>query len=259
MINFSCNKIKFIGHNIFRDLKKLKYVDLRENPAINLLYVSQHFDELDYQPGIYNLDEFNEILNRIFQSTPRVLLDLQSAIKNEKFKDFKIKIGSNEFKVHKFLLIARSSSFAEMILENKNFDELSIEDIEVEVFKIILDFIYEDKIPENFDENSLKIFEAAGKLKLETLKTEVGNLLINSVNPQNSFEILKLASEFDHEELKRKSFNELKKYLHEEELSDEIMDNFELLKKLVETKIEYDDKMMKMKREIEKFIVHEGN
>jgi hypothetical protein len=197
-------------------------------------------------------------LNKIFQSTPRVLLDLQRVIKSDDLRDFTIKVGESQFKVHEFLFVARSPTIAEIIIKNPKADELTLNDIEVEVFRIILDYIYEDKIPENFDENSLKVFAAAGRFKLDHLKSEVGNILISAVNPENSIEILKLASEFGHEELKRKAFEEVKKFLHEDELNDEVVENLELLMKLVNTKIEYEQKMKKMKKEIDTFITHEN-
>lgn len=257
VINFSCNKIKFIGQNIFNKLKKIKYIDLRENSAINLLFVNEHLHELEYAPGIYDLEEFQDILNKIFKKIPQALLDVEKMIKNEKFKDFTIKVGESEVKVHKFILIARSQKFAEIILENQNSNFLTLNDIDFEILKIILDYIYEDKIPEKFDEKTLKVFETAGKFKLEILTTEVGNILCDNLKAENSFQVLKLADEFNHVELKKNAFEKVKIFLNDEDLKDELMDNLELLTKLVETKIEFENKMEKMKGEIEKLIEKE--
>lgn len=254
VINFSCNKIKFVGHDIFNNLKKIKYIDLRENPAVNILFVNDHLHELEYTPGIYDFEEFQDILNGIFVKTSQVLLDIQKMLKDEKLKDYSIKIGGNEIKVHKFILIARSQKFAEMILKNENSNCLTLSDIEVGVFKMILDYIYDDEIPDEFDEKSVKLFEAAGKFKLEILKTEIGNILCENLVPENSFKILKLADEFNHDELKIKAFEKVKIFLNDKDLQDELIDNIEMLTKLVEAKIEYENRMEKMKGEMEKLI-----
>jgi predicted house-cleaning noncanonical NTP pyrophosphatase (MazG superfamily) len=255
IINLCFNRIKFIGKGIFDNLKQLEYVDLRRNPSIDLLYtnVYEHYNKMpNYESRIVNLAIFRSLINRIYHTTPQVLLDIQNALKNENSKDFTVKINENEFKVHKFILTARSPTLAVMIKNNPDADELILEDIEVEVFKIILDFIYDDKTPNNCDENSEKVFAAAGKLKLDLLMKEVGNILSVNLKPEKSFEVLKLASQFNHEELKRKSFEEVKMYLNDENLKDELMENLELLTKLIDAKKSFEEMMRKMKEEVEK-------
>ena len=63
----------------------------------------------------------------------------------KKFKDFSIKIEDREFKVHKFLLAARSPTLAEMIKNNPDADELQLVDISVEIFEKILKYLYVSK------------------------------------------------------------------------------------------------------------------
>jgi hypothetical protein len=111
--------------------------------------------------------------------------DIEGFLKMEKFKDFKIIIESENSKVevmiHKFLFMARSETFRELIEENPDADELVLKDIRLDIFQSILDFIYEDKI--SFDESKAReVFVAAEKLKIEELKLKSAEILIEKIN-----------------------------------------------------------------------------
>lgn len=267
VVSFYGNSIKSIGKNVFKNLPKLNYVDLRKNQAVNLVYADEKYKNVESgesQTRIFQLYEFLAIIDGIFHPeieddedekslsdrhqpgtskdqlkkfeeaklSVNIYNDIQKLINAREFTDFTIKIDKNLFKVHKLMLAARSPTLAEMIRNNPEADELILEDIEVEVFKIILEFIYEDKSPVKYDERSEKVFAAAGKLKLESLKNQVGNILATSVTSENSLEILKLASKHNHEKLKKKAFEEFKKIFPDKNLKNELMNDLEKLEQL---------------------------
>jgi hypothetical protein len=262
-------KLKFIGKDAFRHLKNLKCVDLRENLSVNFIYADESIKDIrinDNDHVIHNFNEFNETIDRIFHSSPNHLLDIQKILKSDNFKDFTIKIDQNEFRVHKLMLVARSKTFAEMVKNNPEADELILQDIEVKIFEIILAFIYDEKIPEEFDENLTKVFAAADKLKIEGLKNSVGEILSKGINSQNSFEFLKFASKHNDEKLKEKSFGEFKKLFPDRKLKVELMNDIEMLKKLIDGKIAYEKKlreteeaMRKVKEDFESLLMDAEN
>ncbi|KAG5678967.1 hypothetical protein PVAND_008582 [Polypedilum vanderplanki] len=61
-------------------------------------------------------------------------------MENDDFKDFTIKIGSMEFKAHKFVLVARSPTFANIIKENVHAEYLNLLDISADIFQLSIKF-----------------------------------------------------------------------------------------------------------------------
>lgn len=109
-----------------------------------------------------------------------------------------------------------------------------------------------------FNDNSIKIFTAASKLKLDVLKAEIGKILCIAVNPETSFEMLNLASKHNHDALKKISFGEFKKLMNDQSLKDELMDNLEALKNMLDIKNAYQARLDIMKKELEEAMKCEG-
>jgi hypothetical protein len=170
--------------------------------------------------------------------------DLQNFLLDENFTDFSIKINEETFKVHKFVLAARSSVFAEMIKNNIEASSLELLDIPVEIFKIILDFIYFDKIPENFD--SKNIFIASGRLNIKVLKELSGRKLIETLNAENALDFFTIANKYNHEELKKKSFEKIQSMFPGNKIKPELIDDPEKMK-------EYFNERKTLSEMIEKF------
>lgn len=165
-------------------------------------------------------------------------------IRDEDFKDFTIKIENSEFKIHKILFVARSETFAEMIKENPDADELILQDIPVEIFEEILKFLYTDETPKN-PENAREIFSAAGKLKIKKLKEISSKILIEELENENKlselWKIFNLGVKFEHEEMKLKAFEEIKKNFPDKNLSESLMDDLEKFNKIIKAKLMLDE------------------
>lgn len=245
IIDFKGNQINSIGKNIFKHLENLKFVDFRENPSIDFIYADTcyKFENIQSTLRIFKVKELNAILNGFFPSIPKPLLDIESVLKIDDFKDLTVKVCGTDFKVHKLMLAARSATLAEMIKNNPDAHEIIFDDIEGEIFKIILDFIYDDKMPQNYDENSQKVFATAGKFKLEQLKLKVGEMLCDAVTLENSFEMLNLACKHNYIELKLKSFEEIKKIFLDKNLTDDLMEKPEMLQKMIDAKNAYEKQL----------------
>ncbi|KAG5670649.1 hypothetical protein PVAND_000897 [Polypedilum vanderplanki] len=160
--------------------------------------------------------------------------DIETVIKSDELKDFTIKTDYEEFKAHRFVLAARSSVFADMFKENIHAECLNLVDVTAKIFRVILDFIYKNKIPENEDVDFFKLLKACERLKIEKLKTFAAEKLINKVNNENALEVLTLSIKFGFEELQKKSFLIIKKFLSSDKIDDKLMNNPEKLKNLME-------------------------
>lgn len=163
------------------------------------------------------------------------LKDLNKFFTVDDFKDFTIKVGSKDFKIHKLIFMARSATFADMIKNNPDADELALTDVSVEVFESILEFVYTDKLPNN-PGNAREIFAAARKLEMASLMELLVNELEEEENLNFLFEIFNLGAKFERQELKLKAFEGIKKQFPDAELKDGLLEDPENLKALIEAK-----------------------
>lgn len=214
---------------------------------------------LEMEKNLHQVLEENEKLNEKLiknykTSQDDFASDIKIFLRDENFSDFTIKICDRTFKVHKFVLAARSSIFAEMIKNNKEATNLELLDIPVDIFNVILDFIYFDKIPlENVDFKN--IFIASGRLNLKVLKEFSGKKLLNLVNDENVLEILTIANKYHQEELKKKCFEKIQSMFPDHKIKPDLINDPEKMREFFNEKRALSVMMEKFK---EKFEVCEG-
>ncbi|XP_008203284.1 speckle-type POZ protein-like [Nasonia vitripennis] len=139
--------------------------------------------------------------------------DLGLLFDSAKLSDVTLVVKKIEFSVHRSILAGRSPVFASMfdlnMIESKK-DMVEIPDIEPEVIKELLRFIYTDKV-ENIEVLGLEIFIAADQYALEDLKFECENALCSSIDTENAGVLLKYADIYGSHRLK----SEARKFLFE--------------------------------------------
>jgi len=194
-IGFFKNKLRVIEPGLLDGLIKLKYVDFSDNPNFNMRYsvYPQYYSINASVEAINNellikihptLKKENEELkaeNQKLKSKRGIFNDLTTFILDESTKDFNIIIEGQEFPVHKFLLAARSPTLAEILKNNPEVENLNLVDISVEIFEIILKFLYTDELPVEDGTNFMQLFSAAGKLKIDELRNFAATNLIGHV------------------------------------------------------------------------------
>ncbi|CAG9811178.1 unnamed protein product [Chironomus riparius] len=163
-----------------------------------------------------------------------ILGDLKRFLKNENIKDFTVKVDDREFQVHKFLLAVRSPTLAGVLYKNPEAENLKLLDVSAETFEIILKFFYTDELPSDAETNFLHLFVAAGRLKVEELKKCAATKLHDQIDANNALEIFKLSSKFQNDELKVKSFAELRKKYSKIEIKDEWIKDSIKVEKIIE-------------------------
>jgi hypothetical protein len=173
-----------------------------------------------------------EVIQNINQNT--LADDLKKRTQNHDFKDFLITIGDQQFKVHKFLLTARSPTLAELLKNNPEVENLNLVDISVEIFEIILKFLYTDELPDDDGTNFLHLFAAAGKLKIKKLLNFAASKICNQITLENAFEILTLSNKFEHEQLRKNAFAGVKRKYPDIGFKDDCAAKPEKVAKLIE-------------------------
>jgi len=204
-----------------------------------------------------NLQDENHKINEKFQNYKE---DNQSDIKNflktdEAFKDFRIQIDDQEFPVHKFLLAARSPILAEILKINSEVENLNLVDISVEIFEIILKFLYTDELPGDNGMNFLHLFAAAGKLRIQELKDFAANKIIDHIDAEKSLDILKLSNKYDHEGLRQSAFDKVKECHPKIEFKDEWAEDIDTLVKIVEAFKMKEEAIKKAEEEFKNLII----
>lgn len=252
--SFYQNKISSIEPGIFSSLRdNLKYVDFRQNTRINACFAITPYSHPagEYYTKINSLNNLIAIIEMHCtgqEKTKRVkgsglAEDIKRFIADDKFKDFTVTVADgNDFKVHKFLITARSSVMAAMLQDKPDARDLKLNDLTSEIFQILLDFMYSENFPVDEDINLVEVYKAAGQLEINELKDFCAEELIDKVNDDNSLELLLLSNKYGNHDLKMKAFDEIKKSFPDKKFKDELADDPETIKKMlfVKKKLEFE-------------------
>jgi len=166
---------------------------------------------------------FNKSLNK----------DINTFVQDETTKDFRIQIDDHEFPVHKFLLAARSPTLAEILKNNPEVENLNLVDISVEIFEIILKFLYTDELPGDDGTNFFQLFAAAGKLKIQELKKFAAEKIYDLIDTKNMLDALKLGNKYDDNLMRQKAFSKVKEKYPIIEYKDEWINDSEKVEKML--------------------------
>jgi len=158
--------------------------------------------------------------------------DIKKYLDDENSKDLKIIIDDHEFRAHKFLLAIRSETLAKKFQESPQADSLNLVDISVGMFARILKYLYTNEVPR--DVNLFYLYTAAGKLQIKDLKDYAATKIMDWVNIGNALEIFELSCKYEHSQLKRKAYDEIKKKYPSINFSDEWLMESEKLANTIE-------------------------
>lgn len=133
----------------------------------------------------------NENIEETFAS--RLLKAIAGLYNSETYSDIIISLSDGKIHAHKLVLSARSDMWSESALNNKN--ELDWTDVESEVAKSIIYWLYTDKINLESDDLALKVMSKAYAFKLGSLMECCEQNLINSVSVRTCVKYYSVAEE----------------------------------------------------------------
>ncbi|CAB1440397.1 unnamed protein product [Pleuronectes platessa] len=134
----------------------------------------------------------------------RLAEELGDLWENSRFTDCSLCVAGQKFQAHKAILAARSPVFSAMFeheMEESMKNRVEINDVEPDVFKEMMCFIYTGKAP-NLDKMADDLLAAADKYALERLKVMCEDALCTSLSVENAAEILILADLHSADQLK---------------------------------------------------------
>uniref|UniRef100_A0A8C5M987 Speckle type BTB/POZ protein like n=1 Tax=Leptobrachium leishanense TaxID=445787 RepID=A0A8C5M987_9ANUR len=135
--------------------------------------------------------------------------DLGHLWETTRFTDCSLYVGGQEFKAHKAILAARSPVFSAMFeheMEESNKNRVDIHDVDPEVFKEMMRFVYTGKAS-HLDQMADGLLAAADKYALERLKVMCEEALCSSLSVENVADVLILADLHSAEQLKAQAID----------------------------------------------------
>ena len=121
--------------------------------------------------------------------------DLGELWEDSRFTDCCLVVGGQEFQAHKAILACRSPAFRAMFeqdIEESRRKRIEIHDLEPQVFKAMLGFLYTGKAP-NLHSMAHALLAAADKFGLERLKLLCEDALCRDLSVENAAQALVLA------------------------------------------------------------------
>ncbi|KAG5675445.1 hypothetical protein PVAND_005349 [Polypedilum vanderplanki] len=257
------NQLVYLSEDLFADMPNLEVIWLQNNN--NLLIEPKIFNNLVHlknlslsnqfyfnilpsaNRGKMSLNRIKYELQKIYENSPMKKFleaklkneffdDIKNAIRNDDLKDFTINVRTRQFKGHKFILASRSQVFAEIFKNNKDADNLKLNNVSPEVFQIVFDFIYTNELP-NLDEDTLvQIITISEQLKIKILTKHVEEELLMMVNTENVSKMLKLSEKFNLKKLKQKSTSDREQVRMLNEDTEKMQKELMAIKKMLEKK-----------------------
>ncbi|CAG4915586.1 unnamed protein product [Colias eurytheme] len=135
--------------------------------------------------------------------------DLGALFDSERFSDVTLAVGGREFQAHKAILAARSPVFAAMFeheMEERKRNRVDITDVDHEVLREMLRFIYTDRAP-NLDKMADDLLAAADKYALDRLKVMCEEALCLSLSVETAADTLILADLHSADQLKAQTID----------------------------------------------------
>ncbi|UYV61388.1 SPOPL [Cordylochernes scorpioides] len=130
--------------------------------------------------------------------------DLGFLFESQKFSDVILNVNGREFYAHKAILAARSPVFSAMFeheMEEKKQNRVDITDMDHEVLREMLRFIYTGRAP-NLDRMADDLLAAADKYALDRLKVLCEEALSSSLSVETAADVLILADMHSADQLK---------------------------------------------------------
>uniref|UniRef100_A0A0D9XJW1 BTB domain-containing protein n=1 Tax=Leersia perrieri TaxID=77586 RepID=A0A0D9XJW1_9ORYZ len=142
-----------------------------------------------------------------------IIQQLGDLLETEKGADVVFEVGGHMFAAHRCVLAARSPVFSAelygLMKEGDTAGVVRIEDIEAQVFKVLLRFVYTDSLPQMKEEDVIcqHLLVAADRYNLERLKLICEDKLCKYIGISSVANILTLADQHHCLGLKKACFN----------------------------------------------------
>lgn len=147
-------------------------------------------------------DSFTTISNSLAAITRnnfRMADDFKELFDSKIGSDVVLSVKDQIFNAHRSILMARSPVFSTMFsleMKERKEDKVSITDIDPEIFKSLLEFIYTDDVS-NLEAIAEDLLEVADRYMVDSLKARCAMTLCQSLTVDNAVKLLMLAERYN--------------------------------------------------------------
>jgi hypothetical protein len=149
-----------------------------------------------------------------FALARQTVASVRNMFGDPKYSDFTFVVKGREFKVHKNILAPRSSMmdtlFSSGYEEGLN-NVCKVEDIDPDIFELLLKFVYGVQLPLNISDSAMKLFEAAHYYQIEDLTKFASQEIHFNLSLVNCLDIYVWAFPYDIEDLKHGAWKLVKR------------------------------------------------
>ncbi|CAL1276738.1 unnamed protein product [Larinioides sclopetarius] len=140
----------------------------------------------------------------VAQNMPNLIADLKSMYNDSIFNDTELRTSTQTFPAHKGILSARSPVFRRMFSNDmkENSGHVEITDLEDDTVHRMLTYVYTDSLENLQFDSAFKLFEAADKYQILSLKIRCSSFMKENLIPAKACELLILADQHQDVDLK---------------------------------------------------------
>ena len=195
----------FSGSDRLQDLHQFSFetgiwtkLEVENPPSGRSSLVAQVYKSSIFVFGGYNgtsvLNDFYEYQVEIVSiPKPTLLADLTSLIDHPQFSDVTFLVENRKVRANKAILAVRSDHFRACLyggMREQKDEVIVIEDVQYEVFRMILEFLYTDQVAAISSDNAVPLLVAAEQFMLERLKALCQDFIRTEINSENVVETL---------------------------------------------------------------------
>lgn len=121
------------------------------------------------------------------------------------YSDVQVKCGDKIWNAHKNILSVRSKTLGDIvqsITKEGQSSFIEIKNLETKIVEAFLKYLYTGKLAKMATEDIKKLYAAADKYAVSSLKVKCAALLIHDIKPETACEILALSNQFRDMDLK---------------------------------------------------------
>lgn len=238
------NQLENLPSNLLEPVKKtLAFADFRYNPGSDFYYdknekeVSMPMNVLMLSNQIIEKDKENAHISQKLLVQTKML---EGIFNSGQFSDFKIKVHGKERNIHKCILAAQSSLFAELFRKETEGEVIiEVTDFGDEIFDNFMRFFYSRNIKN--DEHLMELFVLSSEFNVTDLKSACVDAILNTLDESKALKVFNLGTKYSSELLKRAGFDALKKKFHPE-IGEYLYGAPDIVNGVIKSKLEFIEK-----------------
>jgi hypothetical protein len=214
-VSFSNNKLEILSSAVFDPIinNGLELLVLSGNVKIDAFYLPGN------KNSVATIDELMEIIDS--NCNAPIVIDATADLSDQvnffvgfkqmwqshELSDFTIHVGIDEFPVHKVILANKSKVFLTFFkndLKGKRTNKMEIHEFSAAAVKQFLSYLYSGEI--NIEDNLLELHGLAHKFAVQEIKDITKEIIVNTLNNENAFDVFQLGVFCKDSSMKRAAF-----------------------------------------------------